>query len=614
MASVEKLIRLHKSLITLSHGRGFIEHPRITKIKRIIKSCAEQLDVSRVSVWRLEKERQRIECEALFLLENGQFYQGAELFQQDFPDYFRAIAEDRIINADNAITDPRTREFTNPYLIPNGIHSMLDAPIFYAGELSGVICLEQVGSHRQWDMAEMSYVASLADNISIVNEHESWLQDREQLAFLEQFDPLTGLEKRNNFQKRLDFDLQDTPDPKRTRALVLIGLDAFGEINDRYGHKSADILLKAFANFLMKTTQPNNCRLARVGGDLFAIWLPDLPDVTELEVLLDQLKDISVTPILTDEEQEVCLSFSSGVVIYPTAGEPPASPMRCTELALQRAKEANRGSVCYFSMEWLEELQQRHIMEKELLDAFSGNQLQAFYQPVFCARTSRIIGLEALVRWIHPETGCIAPAAFLPLVKRLGLMERLGELMLNHACRDIKAFKELSSSLRWVSVNIASEQLYDPALASDIADILNKYELPADALELEIIEELISQDSSLIREQLDALSELGVRLAIDDFGTGYSSLSRLKHMPVSKLKIDKSFVDGLPDSEDDQCISQSIIGLAKGLKLELVAEGVENKSQVDYLKDSDCGYFQGYYFARPMPYEEIVELLQRLKE
>lgn len=606
MASTEKLVRLHKSLMQLSRGTGFIDYPRISKLKRISRACAEQLDVSRVSVWRLSKDNEVIVCEVLYILEADHYFKGAELRRSDFPEYFNAMEEDRIINADNAITDPRTCEFTEPYLIPNDISSMLDAPIYAAGKLQGVVCLEQVGEARVWDLAELSYVASLADSISMVNEHENWLKDRQQLEFLEQYDSLTGLETRNNFQKRLEFDLQGELDPDRTRVLVLLGLDFFASINDNYGHKTADSLLVALARLLEFVTQPYHCRLARVGGDLFGIWLPDLKNTEQLDLLNNKLKTITDNPIKTEDDTLVSVSFSSGIVIYPTESSGQANPMRCAEIALQRAKSESRGSEQYFSLEWLEQLKQKRSLENELIAALDNSELVAHYQPILSTKNEKVIGLEALVRWRHPTRGLIPPGQFLPLAKKLGLMERLGSFMLKQAAGDIKRLHDQGSTIAWVSVNISSEQLYNSQLSQQIADILHEHDLPPESLELEIVEELISQDSALVRAQLTALSELGIRLAIDDFGTGYSSLSRLKHMPVTKLKVDKSFVDGLPHSEDDCCITQSIIGLAKGLEIELVAEGVEYKEQAEYLMEAECEYVQGFYYAKPMPLNDLL--------
>lgn len=609
MAVTEKFIRLHKSLMALSHASGFIDRPRVNQLRQLLKACAEALEVSRVSVWRLDGRQQAIECELLYVLQDDSYQSGTRLYRTDFPRYFEALAQNRLIDAEAAGDDLRTSEFYQPYLKPHDIRSMLDAPIFAGGKLFGVLCLEQVGAERQWDMAELSYTAAVADTVSLLNEQQLWMAEREQLQFLEQFDLLTGLEKRSNFNQRLELDLTRNATEQRTRALILLGIDYFSYINDSLGHAAADSVLVDLAQHLQQVALPAKSRLARVAGDIFAVWLPDLDSTRQLEQLLNQLQAFAQEP-LGNDRGKTNLSLSAGVVVYNDGQDSVRSPMRCAEVALQRAKEQARGSVVYFSEQWLEQMVQRRTLEAEMLQAIEHNQFLPFYQPIICARSGQCVGFEALIRWHHPERGLISPAAFLPLAKKLGLMCRLGSLMLQHACADLHRLRTAFGCGYWVSVNLAAEQLYSSSLVQEIDQLLNRFDLPPDALELEIVEELISQDSALVRAQISAMSALGLKLAIDDFGTGYSSLARLKDMPVSKLKIDKSFVDGLPGVEHDRCISESIIGLAKGLRLQLVAEGVENVAQVEYLSAVGCDYLQGFHFARPMPLEELEAFLK----
>jgi len=214
-----------------------------------------------------------------------------------------------------------------------------------------------------------------------------------------------------------------------------------------------------------------------------------------------------------------------------------------------------------------------------------------------------------LVRWQHPTQGLITPFHFLPLAAELGLMTRLGSFMMRQACSDISKLRKSGTDVKWVSINLSADQLYNTQLISEVESLLSEFNLPSNVIEFEIIEELISHDSDIVRSQLLAIAKLGIKLSIDDFGTGFSSLSRLKHLPVSKLKIDKSFVDGLPDSVDDQCIAQSIIGLAKGMNLDIVAEGVENLAQGEWLIDHGCDFLQGYFYAKPTNFDSIQTML-----
>jgi len=286
-------------------------------------------------------------------------------------------------------------------------------------------------------------------------------------------------------------------------------------------------------------------------------------------------------------------------------------PIRSAEVAMQRAKMKDRGGVSYFTADFMVELQESQRLEQEITTAFDKGELLSHYQPIISADTGKVVGIEALVRWQHPELGLIPPYQFLPLVNKLGLMSKLGSIMLRQACEDVKKLLSGNVGIEWISINLAADQLYDPHLATEISQLISEYEIPSDIIELEIIEELISQNSDIVRYQLEAISALGVKLSIDDFGTGFSSLSRLKHLPVSKIKIDKSFVDGLPEAEDDQCIVDAIIGLGEGMNLNLVAEGVETLAQADWLIQKGCQYLQGYLYAKPMSFESLQEFLRK---
>ena len=241
-----------------------------------------------------------------------------------------------------------------------------------------------------------------------------------------------------------------------------------------------------------------------------------------------------------------------------------------------------------------------------------NGEIVAFYQPIIKQdyQTSGF-ALEALVRWLHPVKGVITPNIILPIAKRLGLMGELGNVVFEQTCMDIKEFINLGLNLKKVSVNISSEQLFSPLLIKQIQHCLDAYQVSTSLIEFEIVEELIAGDFEVLSKQMEKLTDLGIKLSIDDFGTGYSSLSRLKNLNVSKLKIDKSFVDGLPSGEEDICIVRSIIGLAKGMGLQLVAEGVEYEEQAQWLFKNGCDYLQGYLISKPIHSTEIIKLMSQ---
>ena len=612
MDTNQKFVNLHQTLMALSHGTDLLEHSRLSRLKAILSSSAKELSASRVSIWHYNPVRDRIHCELLYIREQDAFESGAELLEVDYPSYFQAVAESRVIDAVYAKEDPRTCEFTPSYLAPLGIESMLDAPIFAGGCLSGVICIEQTGAPRQWDIAELSYVTAVADTISLINKHEEWIESTQKAEWYDRTDSLTNLENRRYFHERIQTDLERYKDPMRTRAMVVLGVDNFTEINDSHGTNVADEVLVGLASRFQEMSQAQHCLLGRVGGDIFGFWVPVIREENQLDKLIGEIYARLNEPIALSAGKSLDVSASVGVFIYPQNANECNDPIRCAEVALKQAKTQRRGSTAFFSEDWMKQLQARREQEQALLEAFEQDQLCAFYQPIFCAETKQMAGMEALVRWQHPQKGLIPPFKFLPLVAEMGLMSRLGSVMLRRACADMQALRQSGAGVKWVSVNLAADQLYDTGLVLEIENLLAEFDLPAAVLELEIVEELISRDSELVRAQLLALSDLGIRLSIDDFGTGFSSLSRLKYLPVSKIKIDKSFVDGLPDSEDDQCIAQAIIGLAHGMALDLVAEGVEYKSQEAWLLDKGCQYIQGYLYAKPMPYEDLLDATMTL--
>ena len=607
MASTEKFINLHHSLAVLTHDDGFIHRDKTHKIQNLVRSCAEQLQVERVSIWRLNDNEDAIFCEQLYLSGENRFESGLVLAKKDYPAYFTALLTNCIINADDANKDLRTAEFSTGYLIPLGITSLLDAPIFFKGLLYGVVCIEHIGPQRHWDIAELSYVASVADSISLINEHENWLSTHEEMALIGRTDALTGLATRRYLQDHIDRVQSIAAVEDKFNALILVGLDDFTAINERLGHKVADDILSYLGVRFEAMAHDEHIFAARVRGDIFGFWLDNIEHTQRITQLVAAIEQIYAKAIPVVTQQPLMLKARMGIVQTPQEGRVSKDPIRCAEVALKRLKESSDTQPLYFSASWVNEIQSQREMEAALLVAFDEHQLKAHYQPLVVAETGNIAGIEALVRWQHPEKGLLSPYHFLPLLADMGLMSRLGDYMLEQACADMRRLIEQGINIQWVSVNLSSDQLYDADLVSKIESLLLKHHLPSTALELEVVEELISQDSELVKAQLQAIDDLGVRLAIDDFGTGYSSLSRLKHLPVSKLKIDKSFVDGLPDSEDDRCIARSIIGLAKGIKVALVAEGVEHQAQAKWLTRHGVDYIQGYFYAKPMAFDDLVK-------
>ncbi|MGH1430613.1 MAG: sensor domain-containing phosphodiesterase [Neptuniibacter sp.] len=608
MDPIECLAKYHSALLDTCGKSDFADGTTLYKIHMLLKLTSQQLNSARVSTWRYNSKRTKIICHSLYEAGQDQFSSGMALSIEDFPSYFEAMASNRVVVADNAREHPATHEFTDSYLKPLGIYSMLDAPVYSSLGQHGVLCVEDTKEGRQWGIDEIAFVTAIADKISLAVEHDAWLKASERIKVAQRTDALTDLENRIAFQDRIEecFGCMEQPSCASTKALLVIGMDRFSAVNDELGYNKANDVLRTVAQKLEDLPITEASFPARLSGDLFALWIPKLRH--NLVQLVERIQGIINTTGNQIHGIPVDLSASIGAIEVTGVLKDADNLVRKAEIALMKAKEKGLGTYAIFDDAWLSDYKQKKNAECELLTALKEQQLIPFYQPIIDSQTGKVCGLEALVRWDHPTRGILSPYFFLPLATEMRIMPQLGELMFSQVFKDIAETPELQS-LSWVSINISSEQLYSTTLVSTISNLLTKFQIPSGMIELEIVEELISHDTKLVSEQFDSLGELGIRFSIDDFGTGYSSLARLKHLPVTKLKIDRSFVDGLPDDESDCCIASSIVGMAKGLNLDLVAEGVETPEQAQWLKQHECDFIQGYLYAKPMPLDELLKFL-----
>ncbi len=600
MDLVNKFLKLQHSLVEAAYQEGYLEQDINAKVKNILRKCSELLQTSRISLWCFNDDDSSISCQHLYIQAENKFYSGMVIDESSCPNYFKALKSNRVINADDARTDKRTCEFTDGYLTPLNIYSMLDAPVFSSGKLSGVICIEQTDKKRQWDMAELSYAVSVADSISLIFAQEHWFSEKQKMRYMERIDPLTNLENRLFFQKRINQATKNSIENNNC-AVVLLGLNNFTSINDRFGYVFANKVLCEIARRIEHLPTKLSYDLSRVGGDLFALWITPYNDTNALNSFIDILKLQFELEIKAPVNEMIQVSAAIGVFTSKLKNILDDDPIRKAELAMLTAKSDATDSVCYYQAEWQKNIQETLQLESEFIFALNNQQIIPHYQPILSKNYQQAgFSLEALVRWQHPTKGLLSPYIILPIAKKLGLMKELGDVILEQACKDAAIFRNNGLSLNKISVNISSEQLFSSSLISQTQTLIKKYKIDYSAIEFEIVEELIAGDSQVLEQQLDSIRKLGIELSIDDFGTGYSSLSRLKHLNVSKLKIDKSFVDGLPNNDSDICIAKSIIGLAKGMNLKIVAEGVETEEQAKWLLENGCDYLQGYLLSKPI--------------
>ncbi|GGX72705.1 putative bifunctional diguanylate cyclase/phosphodiesterase [Saccharospirillum salsuginis] len=601
----QQFIEYHDALMKLSHDPDFISDNRQDKLAALVHLVGTRLNIDRVGVWRMNGSDTAIDSEILFQLNDGTHNDGTRLDQALNPAYFRALLRARVIDASDARNDQRTRDFNDNYLRPLGIHSLLDAPIFDEGRLSGILCLETL-KPRQWTLPEMSFATAIADTISLINTHEAWRLSQQELDYITHFDDLTGLPNLRSLRERLQHLTHPaTSENLPPFALIWVDLDRLKSINDGMGQMVGNQVITEVADRLRNLFIPGKDKIARCGGDEFALLIRNRMNTEELHSLAETIRRTIAQPIRI-AGHALQVGSSLGISRFPLDGKDAASLLKHSEAAMYHAKESGRGQTQIFHTDLSADARSRFLMESQLRSAILNHELDVFYQPIVDASDQRLVMVEALVRWHHDAHGWLAPGRFLDLARAGGLMVELGEAVMHRIGRDCARAREQGIRMPVVAVNLASEQLLEVDLPERLNAILSKYGLSGRQFEFEVTEDAIKADSETLQDILQRLVELGAQLSIDDFGTGYSSLARLKHLPVSKLKIDRSFIRDLPSDADDCAITLSILGLAKGLGLSVVAEGVETQAQEAWLMHQDCDFLQGYRYSRPVPFDRLL--------
>ncbi|WP_018929365.1 phosphodiesterase DibA [Pseudomonas umsongensis] len=486
---------------------------------------------------------------------------------------------------------------------PPGFYQSMFATLDSLGEWSGEIWNRRKSGeiYPQWqtirlvhdDQGRLSqYVAVFSDISAIKNsEHE--------LTRLAHHDPLTDLPNRLLFTDRAGQAVASAQAHKRGCALLMIDLDHFKLINDSLGHSVGDQLLKGVAERLNTLFGPG-ITLARLSGDEFALLAENCPQPGHAAALAQQVVDGLKEPFQIDGHS-LFINASVGISLFPSDALSAEQLLRNADSALFKAKSAGRDGYALYTEELTAHAQQRVEIAFELRRALEQQELRVYYQPVHDLKTSRLIGVEALVRWEHPQRGLVSPAEFIPIAERTGLIAEIDAWVMRQACQQMCQWHAAGVVLSFVAVNVSSRLFARRELYQQVAQVLHDTGLDPAYLELEVTESAVMEDPEVALEQMHRLRELGVRLAIDDFGTGYSSLLRLKRLPVQKLKIDQGFVAGLPGDEDDAAIARVIVALAQSMGMQVHAEGIEQVEQAAFLLEHDCDLGQGYWFGRPVP-------------
>jgi diguanylate cyclase (GGDEF)-like protein len=430
----------------------------------------------------------------------------------------------------------------------------------------------------------------------------------QQVEYLAYHDKLTGLCNRSMFSRLLEQSLAESRRYARPLAVMFVDLDHFKNINDTLGHEAGDTLLHEVAQRL-KSCMRDSDTVARLGGDEFVVLLPCANDRDGVAAVAQKIIGVLAQPFAI-AGQEFRVTASVGISCYPDDGNDEPTLMKHADIAMYQAKEEGRNSFMFYSPAMNRHSIERLAFESSLRVALEAQQFHIHYQPKVDCRTGRMTGVEALLRWRHPELGAVSPTKFIPVAEEMGLIVPLGRWVLQTVCRQHMAWVRQGLPPVRVAVNLSARQFSDDGLLGDVTSILAEMGMNPAHLELEITESMLMSQPEKARQVLEAFKRLGIWLSVDDFGTGYSSLSNLKRFPIDTIKVDRSFVRDLPTNQEDQAITDAIIGMAKTLNMSVVAEGVETHGQAQFLREHGCDEIQGFYFSRPVAPDAIADMLR----
>ena len=610
----ELRLRDHNERLTY-HRNRLLELAQLDKadfdkaLDRILGVAVDTLAIDRASFWRVTRDGNRIVCEKQYFAERGPMFSSAgalALDAEDHPAYFEAMRAKEVIVAPDAIAHPATASLAESYLVPSGVVSTVDIPVWLDGRVVGLVCLEALRTRRTWQAEDVDFASGVAVMVALALEASQRRNAEEQLRHLAHHDTLTGLPNRHLLQDRLKQALAFAGRNRAKVAVMFLDLDRFKTINDSLGHIVGDQLLGQVAERLTGALRAGDT-VCRLGGDEFVIVLSNLKLASDAGTVAGHLLERIAPPFAIDG-RELYVSGSIGISIYPDDADGPEALMRNADTAMYHVKESGRNGFQFFAATMNAAANRRLAVETELRAALRRNELELFYQPIVELETRSVRALEALVRWRHPQRGLLPPGAFVSIAEETGLIHQIGHWALGEACAQARLWQDAGYPAVPISVNLSARQFRERDFSDSVRAILQRTGLAPSLLEIEVTEHTLIEQIDNASGALDALAALGVQIAIDDFGVGYSSLSYLKRFAIDRVKIDRSFVRNIPADADGAAITAAIISMSKSLKLRVVAEGVENEQQLEFLAAHGCDEVQGYLFCRPAPASEAARL------
>ncbi|MCX6073683.1 MAG: EAL domain-containing protein [Campylobacterales bacterium] len=463
--------------------------------------------------------------------------------------------------------------------------------------------------HGEDEIAQMgrafgSMIESIHDQVNALSFEITQRKETEELLdYKAHHDELTNLSSRALFLDRLEHAIKKAKWQERMLAVLFIDLDRFKEINDSLGHEMGDRVLIEIAERLRENLREIDT-IARLGGDEFTLIVEDIDGNDKVNEIASRVLKILQQPIQIDQHQ-LYVTSSIGISFYPHDGEDAQNLLRNADSAMYKAKIEGRNSYQYYTEELTARAYERVLLESNLRRAIENQEFVVYYQPQMDGESEKMIGMEALVRWQHPEMGLISPATFIPIAEETGLIVAIDQLVMKSALNQIVQWRNEGLNPGILSLNLAMKQLWQESFIETLQLMLEESGCKPEWIELEVTEGEVMKNPEMAIGILQRLHDMGIALAIDDFGTGYSSLSYLKRLPLDLLKIDQSFVRGIPDNNEDIAIVRAIIALAKSMGMRVIAEGVESVEQKEFLVENGCRAIQGYFYSRPMPSSEM---------
>jgi diguanylate cyclase (GGDEF)-like protein len=579
----------------------------VQSLSGVLRSSADALRVAMAGFWRFDRGTETLVCESIYSRTDQRFLR--EWIGADFPETgvieslerLRARTPLALTDSwvDGAVRDPRW----------DSVRAFLSAPVMLEGEVIGVICVTDSVS-RRWEGDEIGFIATASLMVALAVEAAQRVEAEGRIEQLAWYDPLTGLPNRNMLRENLRDALLSAGGRKRRLAVLLIDLDRFKDVNDTLGHLVGDSLIKSAADVLREVVGSMGT-VARLGGDEFIILVEEFTHRQEVAELASRVayamhRSDFVPNVVTQ------VSASIGVALFPEHGREIGTLLKNADAAMYQAKRDGRNQVSFFNPIRYERAAREVRLGIELMKAVQAETAQFFieYQPQVEIDTGKVMGLEALIRWRHPVHGVLTPDRFIDVAEVSGLSERITRWVMHEVCEQILRWRRIRAGFDIpISINVAGRELGSNVLPILVRTALNHYKIEPRMIALEITERTLVKDGEINNDVIAELASLGVGLVLDDFGTGYSTLGYLRRMPIRAIKIDRTFIEGLPNDPDSCALVGAMLGLAHHFRLAVVAEGVETSAQAAYLRSIGCEFAQGHYYARALPSSKIVEHL-----